>query len=223
MRPLLDHGATAELEALRPMVMACLRWLPTSRPSASAVVAQLSISLAEVTPPATSKSSNKRTAAVANLGNVSLDGSPSKQKAVSLSQAERSLVASPKAGESSERSDKTLPPCSVPGCDRHRLQSLSQTHQSVCWRHLHELFPPEIKLVAALAKAGILSRLQPCDLVAAVWRLPPKTPLLISTIVYFLKMPGAIQRFMAALPWCQSKGFRGLCAQSLHGALAAAI
>jgi hypothetical protein len=83
------------------MVMACLRWLPTSRPSTSAVAAQLSISFAEV-PLDISESSNKRAAAVANFEDLSLDSS--QPNPVAMSQAERALMAepgtSPAAGES---------------------------------------------------------------------------------------------------------------------------
>jgi hypothetical protein len=106
--------------------------------------------------------------------------------------------------------------CAENGCGKKTVKKYGASY---CWDHIDQSFPDELKLTQALAAGGILHESLPCDLIAALLYTNPQTPLIVAALIYFLKIPAAIEKFAMALPPTGST----IDAPALHDALQAAF
>ena len=108
--------------------------------------------------------------------------------------------------------------CKRPGCASPVIKKPPRL--GYCWQHMDFAFPAEFQVAKAFAQGGILQWLFPCDLVAlCLFAGDPRTSLLTETFVSFLKVPGAVARFLAEAPargaWTASSLQRAVQAASV--------
>ena len=216
------------MEFLDPIVVSCLQWDPSARPSSHSLSSWFLQAAGDIAgahahnvcvagsgstyPFSTSNSSisglqhqtgNKPTSGAGSAA----QRSKSTVAAVDAADAAASGAASASVtsgthqshggGEVAGTGNPKYGQCTVPGCNNYCIRKRA----AVCWRHLPEFMPNELKVAADLAKIGALQLLWPCDLVAAVAhaKVAAKSGFLPFAIVCMLKVPGAITRFMDAL------------------------
>ena len=148
---------------------------------------------------------------------------------------EKDVVSQPDSSSMPSKGNPKYGKCTVDGCTSFKIRKNFLS----CWTHLPRYLPNEIKVSAAMQRAGLLEWIWPCDLVATVAHAKAalKLGLLPFTIISFLKIPGAISRFLTKLGSASAvnaevlmSGLQAACAgcknsatASLHSCLAFCI
>ena len=223
MTPLADLRCHVGMESLKSMAVACLNWDASHRPQPTDVANQISITqgpklhLGDIHEAAPSLHQcgaelEGKTANVPMQG-VVVSAAPSELRApAAKSSTEGDHPDVAKERVENEEKVKSPGKCELPAaspkmcaftdCDRKTFKKYGTQY---CWNHVDHTFPDEIKLTQALAANGVLQELAPCDIVAAILHTKPDTPLAVAAIVYFLKVPAAIEQFMRALAPCNAR------------------
>ena len=223
MRPRSSLPVLGGYEFLDPAVTSCLQWAASQRPTAEFLSKQLSLgsthapaftnqAVAPGPPPGgwaklgSSKSLGSASVAYdAEAPHTATGLAPRSESSSQLTLPIEKPCGSGSMCDSQTspqptfepRGNKLLGKCEAPGCINHRIRSTMPT----CWRHIPTLLPNELKVAEALQTSHFLEHLYPCDLVAAtMWaRAALKHGMVALAIICFLKVPGAIGRFMDVL------------------------
>ena len=220
---LADLRCHVGMESLKSMAVACLNWDASCRPQPTDVANQISITQspklhsgnAHEAAPSLRQHDAKpegKTGSVPPPG-VAVPAAPSERSAPATNASSEGNH--PAAGNkrlADEEVEKSPRECMLPAaspkmcaftnCDKKTIKPYGVQY---CWIHIDHSFPDEIKLTQALAANGVLQELVPCDLIAAILHTKPDTPLAVAAIVYFLKVPAAIEQFMQALAPCNGR------------------
>ena len=189
------------LEFLEPIVASCLQWDPGLRPTSTAVRENFSsqqsssctqfVQLQSQGSPQTRNTAAPIAAATPKpheAESTELEHKPEEASGRQVGNSEPSMPSrgNPKYGK-----------CTVDGCTSFKIRRSFEC----CWKHVPQYLPNEIKVSAAMARAGLLQLIWPSDLVATIVHAKAalKLGLLPFMIISFLKVPGAIARFMAEL------------------------
>ena len=199
----LAHG----LEFLEPIVASCLQWDPNLRPSSKVVRRNFSQQqmhhqplMQPFTTMQSQSQSNQQTIETTEPATAvrrttpphhQHDDKEHKNSKTEDASSEKDVVSMPSRG------NPKYGKCTVDGCTSYKIRKSFES----CWAHLPLYLPNEIKVSAAMQRAGLLEWTWPCDLVAAVVHAKAalKLGLLPFTIISFLKVPGAISRFLIEL------------------------